>query len=87
MDFDLTFSRTGDSVAPALTVTPFLYNSRTATYQSGTAQALTFGGAAGNFQSLKQRVRVEARGNTGVALLVQAIAGTGASLDIDSTLS
>lgn len=35
----------------------------------------------------KQRVRVEARGNSGVALLVESIAGTGASLDIDAMLS
>ena len=87
VDFDVTFSRTGDSVAPALTLTPFLLNSRTSTYQSMTAQALTFGGATGNFQSLKQRIRVEARGCPGVALLVESIAGTGAAVDIDSTLA
>lgn len=87
VDFDLTFSRTGDSVAPALSVIPHYLNSRTSTYQSGTAQAITFGGGAGVYQSLKQRIRVESRGNSGVALLVQSIAGTGASLDIDATLS
>jgi hypothetical protein len=87
VDFDLTLSRTGDAVVPALTVIPFYYNARTATYQAGTAVALTFGGAAGVYNPIKQRTRVEARGNAGVALVVAAIAGTGASLDIDATLS
>ena len=87
VDFDLTFSRTGDIVAPALSVIAYYYNSRTGTYQSSTAQAITFGGASGNYQSLKQRLRVEVRGNSAVALLVQSIAGTGASLDVDATTS
>ena len=87
VDFDLTFSRTGDIIAPALSVIAYYLNFRTGTYHSGTAQAITFGGAAGVYQSLKQRIRVEIRGNSGIALLVQSMAGTGASLDIDATLS
>lgn len=86
-DFDLTFSRTGDSVAPSLTVIPFYYNARTLTYYAGAAQAITFGGATGVSTPNKQRLRVETRGNSGVALAVAAIAGTGASLDIDVSLS
>lgn len=86
-DFDLTFTRSGDSVAPALIVVPFYYNARTATYSAGTPVTVTFGGAAGVYTPLKQRIRVEVRGNSAVALMVEAIAGTGASLDVDAVLS
>jgi hypothetical protein len=87
VDFDLTFSRTGDSVAPTCTLIPYYINTRTGTYQAGAAQAITFGGAIGVHNPLKQRLRIDARGNSGVALVVAAIAGTGASLDIDATPS
>jgi hypothetical protein len=87
VDFDLTLTRSGDAAVPALTVIPFYYNARTATYQAGTPTALTFGGAAATFNPLKQRLRVETRGNAGMALVVASIAGTGASLDIDATLN
>ena len=87
VDFDLTLSRTGDAVVPSLTVIPFFYNSRLATYQAGEVKALTFGGATGVYNPLLQRYRVECRGNAAVALVVAAIAGTGASLNIDSTLN
>jgi hypothetical protein len=86
-DFDLTCSRTGDDVAPALTVAPMLWNARTATYSQGQAVTLSFGGPTGLFGSMCQRVRVEVRGNSAVALLVQSIAGTGMSANIDVTLS
>ena len=79
-DFDLTVSRIGDDVAPALTVAPMLWNSRTSTYSQGQAVTLMFGAMA-------QRVRVEVRGNSAVALIVQSIAGTGMSVAIDCTLS
>ena len=87
VDFDLTLTLSGDAAVPALTVVPLFYNARTATYQAGAPVALTFGGAAGAYNPLKQRTRVDARGNSGVALAVAAIAGTGASLAIDATLS
>lgn len=87
VDFDLSISRTGDSVAPSLVVVPFYLNARTSTYQAGTPQSITFGGATTVYQPLKQRLRVETRGNAGMALVVAAIAGTGASLDVDATLS
>lgn len=87
VDFDLTMSRTGDIAAPTLKVVPFFKNDRTLTYHAGTLQTITFGGAATVFDSLKQRIRVEVRGNAAVALLVASIAGTGASLDIDAVLS
>jgi len=79
-DFDLICSRSGDAVAPALTVSPWLYNSRLAVYVRGQVQTLTL-------DSMAQRVRVEVRGNPSVALLVQSIAGTGMSVAIDVTLS
>lgn len=87
VDFDLTFSRTGDAVASALTVIPFFYNSRTATYQAGTISTISFGGTAAAYSGNKQRLRVDCRGNDAIALIVAAITGTGASLDIDSVLS
>lgn len=87
VDFDLSLSRTGDIAAPALAVLPFFLNARTGLYQAGDLQTINFGGASGAYWANKQRVRVEARGNAGVALVVAAIAGTGASLDIDATLS
>lgn len=87
VSFDISMSRTGDAAVPALTVIPFFYNDRTATYQAGTPTALTFGGAAATYNPLKQRLSVEARGNTGVALVVAAISGTGASIDVDAVLS
>jgi len=87
VDFDLSMTRSGDAVVPAATVIPFYYNARTDTYSAGTVTALTFGGATGVLNPLKQRLRIETRGNAGMALVVASIAGTGASLDIDATLS
>lgn len=87
VDFDLTMSRTGDAAAPSLKVIPFWYNSRTSTYQSGDVQSINFGGQSGAYWPNKQRLRLECRGNSAVALAVASIAGTGASLDIDAALS
>jgi hypothetical protein len=87
VDFDLTFSRTGDIVASALKVVPFFYNSRTQTYQAGDVLTINFGGTAGAYYPNKQRLRIEARGNGGMHLLVASIAGTGASVDIDQVNS
>ncbi len=84
--FDLSFSRTGDAVVLACTVVPFLYNARTQTYFAGTPVALTFGGTAGVYQPFQQRLTIEVNGNPSVALLVETISGTGASLDVDYTL-
>jgi hypothetical protein len=86
-DFDIAASRTGDAVAPALVVVPYLYNSRTTSYYARDAVTVTFGGTTGAYGPLKQRIRVEVRGNSAVALVVQSIAGTGMSVDIDATLS
>lgn len=87
IDFDFVMSRTGDAVVPSLTYIPFYYNARAATYAAGAPAALTFGGASGVYNPLQQRVRLTTNGNSGVAIAVAAIAGTGASLNVDATLS
>ncbi len=86
LDLDLSFSRTGDAVLPVLTVVPFWYDEANGNYFAGTPVALTFGGGAGNYQPLLQRVQIEARGRK-VHLIVETIAGTGGSLDINYGLS
>jgi len=87
IDFDITASCTGDAVAPALSVAPFFVNSRDSTYYQGTETVMTFGGTTGEYDSRKQRLRVECRGCSGVALLVRTIAGTGMSVNIDAIRS
>lgn len=87
VDFDLTYSRTGDDAAPSLTVAPAFYNSRLAAYKIGQPIQIQFGGVATALGSMCQRIRVECRGNSAVALIVQNIAGTGMSVDMDAVLS
>ncbi len=87
VDFDIAFSRTGDAVAPSLALVPFFYNSRTATYHAGSPVVVTFGGSSGVYHSFLQRLRVECRGNSALALVVGTIAGTGASVDMDATVT
>jgi len=87
VDFDLAFARTGDTAALSATIIPFFYNARDLTYYLGDPKTLFFGGVSGALQSLKQRIRVEIRGNSAAGLIVAKIAGTGASLSIDVTLS
>jgi len=86
-DLDLSLTITGDAQSPALVVVPFFYNALSSTYHADTPVPLTFGGAAATYGALRQRLRVEVRGNDAVALLVESIAGTGASLDIAYTLN
>jgi hypothetical protein len=85
--FLVTATRTGDAVAAALVLTPFFYNSRTATYFAGTPQTLTFGGATGVYTPMLQRVNVEVRGSERVALLVQSLSGSGMAVSIDYQLN
>lgn len=87
VDFDLSLSRTGDIAAQSLALVPFFYNARTGIYFAGDQKIVTFGGVSGNYYPNRQRLRIETRGNSGVALVVAAIGGTGASLDMDATLS
>jgi len=82
VDFDLSASRTGDSVALALTVAPFFLDANDSLYYQGAAVVLAFGGTTAALNSNRQRLRVECRGSASVALLVQTIAGTGAAVDM-----
>jgi hypothetical protein len=85
-DFEITASRTGDAVALAVNLIVMVQNARTGVYSmSVTAPiALTFGGTAGNYQSLVQRYHATVSGSAAVWCLVESIAGTGASLTIDA---
>ena len=87
VDFLVSCTRTGDLVAPALTVAPFLYDSRDATYYQGAAYTHVFGGTAGLYNGMKFSLRVDVRGCAAAALLVQAIAGTGLAVTVDAMLS
>lgn len=81
LDIDVAFSRTGDAVAGSLILLPF-YEGRGGAYYAGTPVTLTFGGATGVYTPNCQTVRVPARGR-GVVVVVAAIGGTGASVDMD----
>lgn len=87
VSFNITASRTGDAALLACVVVPFYLDDLTSTYMVGAPVTLTFGGVAGVYTSLCQRLQIEARGNAAVGLLVESISGTGASLDITSELS
>lgn len=86
-DFQVSCTRTGDLVAPTLVVVPFVYNSRDATYYPGTAYPHTFGGTTAAYNAMKFSVRVEVRGCAAVALVIQQIAGTGMTVNMDAVLS
>jgi len=85
-DFEITASTTGDAVALAVNLLILVTNTRRVGYGMNTTTpvTLTFGGTTGNLQPLIQRYRAEVRGSSAVWCLVQSIAGTGASLDIDA---
>lgn len=85
-DFEITATRTGDAVALAVNLVVMLYNARTGVYSMSTTTpiTLTFGGTAENYQPLIQRYHAEVRGSSQVWCLVESIAGTGASLNIDA---
>ena len=85
--FDIEMSRTGDAVAPALVVVPYFYNATGAVSFAGTPSTLTFGGASGVYTALRQRLTVACYGAAGCGLLVQVIAGTGASVNVYASLS
>lgn len=86
-DFDLTLTTTADVASPTLIVIPFYLNSRTGVYAAGPTTTIVFGGVSAAYLPLSQRLRIETRGSSGLALLVVSISGTGASLNIDGTLS
>lgn len=86
-DLDLRLTLGGDSAAPAVTLLPFFQDSPAALGYAGEPETLTFGGASGYYEPLVQRHRVEARGCPGLSIVVAAIAGTGATLEIYYVLS
>lgn len=85
LDIDVLFSRTGDSVASALTLIPF-YEDTTGTYAAGDPITLTFGGGAGTYYPNRQTLRLPCRGRKTV-VVVASIAGTGASVTINAVAS
>ena len=85
--FDIELTRTGDAVAPALVVVPYFYNATGAVSFAGSPSTLTFGGATGVYTSRRQRLTVACYGAAGCGLLVQSIAGTGASVNVYASLS
>jgi hypothetical protein len=87
LDVDVICSRTGDAVAPALVWAPFFLNTSDNLYTQGQAITMSFGGAASAYGSMRQRYRIEVRGNSAVALVVQSIAGTGMSVNFITTLN
>jgi hypothetical protein len=87
VDFDLILSRTGDAVAPSLTVAPFFLDSLDGIYYQGQPITLSFGGQGGVSNALAQRMRVDARGAAAVALVVLSMAGTGASVTVHALVS
>jgi hypothetical protein len=84
--FDITYSRTGDSVSPSLIVAPFVKNDRTNTWKQGQLYQHVFGGTAGLYNSNVPAIYVDIEGNDAVCLVVMQIAGTGAAIDVDVVL-
>ena len=82
LDLNVTFSRTGDSALAALTLIPF-YAMSGGHYAAGDPMVLTFGGASGVYQSNRQTYRLPCRGRQAV-VVVANIAGTGASVDLET---
>lgn len=85
--FDIELTRTGDAVAPALVVVPYYYNAVAAVSFAGSPSTLTFGGATNVYTARRQRLTVACYGAAGCGLLVQSIAGTGASVNVYASLS
>lgn len=80
VDLDVLFTRSGDIVAPALTLIPF-YAGASGAYFAGEPINLSFGGALANYYPLRQTFRLPCRGRL-VTVVVASIAGTGASVDM-----
>ena len=76
VDFALQMIRLGDlTAAPSLTVLPLYWNAALSAWFAPPAPTvITFGGGAGNYQSLQQFLRLEGRGSL-MHLIVTAIAG------------
>lgn len=85
LDLGVSFSRTGDSVAPALTLLPF-YAGSGGHYWAGDPLPLSFGGQLAVTQPNRQSFRLPCRGRATV-VVVASIAGTGASCDLEVVAS
>lgn len=86
-DFDLVFSRTGDAAALSAILIPYLKDDLDSAHYGCQPFVPVFDGVAQAGYGLRQSLRVEVRGRAWVALLVAAIAGTGAAVDMRYTLS
>lgn len=82
LDLDVAFSRTGDAVAGSLVLLPF-YAGASGRYYAGDPVPVSFGGVANAYESMHQTLRLPVRGRQ-VKVLVASIAGTGASVDLES---
>lgn len=82
LDINVTFSRTGDSVAGTLVLLPF-YAMSSSHYAAGEPVTVFFGGTSGSYYPLRQTLRLPCRGRSTV-VVVASIAGTGASVDLES---
>ena len=85
--FDCALTRTGDAVAPACVVVPYMQNTLDSAWYAGTPITLSFGGTTGQFGALQQRITADVRGVAAAALVVQQLAGTGVSLTITTSRS
>lgn len=85
IDFDLAFSRTGDTGAsPALTVAVFLSPDGTNWFQG---QTFVFGLGGTQVNANNQRLQVQVDGCNSAHLIVVSIAGSGASVNMTATPS
>lgn len=84
LDLNVTFSRTGDSVAGSLVLMPFYAGA--SGYYAGDPVPVSFGGVANAYESNRQTFRLPVRGRACV-ICVGAIAGTGASVNLETVLS
>ncbi len=82
LDFNITFARTGDIVAGSLVLMPFYLGSGSH-YWAGDPVSIPLGGQAGVYYPHRQTFRAQSRGRTTV-IVVTSIAGTGATVDIES---
>lgn len=85
LDVGVKLTRSGDSVAPTVTLIPF-YLGASGHYMAGVPITLTFGGTTTAYDALYQSTRLTTRGRA-TAVVVANIAGTGASIDLEAVTS
>ena len=82
LDVNVAFSRTGDIVAGSLVLLPF-YAGASSRWYAGDPVPVSFGGVANAYESTYQTLRLPVRGRQ-VKVLVGSLAGTGASVDMET---